>query len=105
MIKKLLFTFCLLFSFYAFSQKSMSSVRAVPNPFDFQTKIEVSSTVSQPVFFSVKNVLGRVVYKKQITLKPGKNEILFQKNDLHSGMYIYTLQNKSELISKRFVIK
>ena len=57
------------------------------------------------VFFSVKNVLGKTVYRKKITMKSGKNTIPFYKNDLPTGMYIYSIQNKKKTISKRFVIK
>lgn len=78
---------------------------AAPNPFSTQTQIKFVSDQDQTIVLSVKNVLGRTVYKKKIKIKKGKNSLPFSKNALRSGMYIYAIQNNRELISKRFVIK
>ena len=106
MIKKVLFTLFLFSATIAFSQKkSLSKLTAVPNPFVTQTKINFTSESEQIIIFSVKNVLGRTVYKKKMKIKKGKNSIPFSKDNLRSGMYIYAIQNSKELVSKRFVIK
>lgn len=105
MVKKLLCISFFLVSLSAFSQKSLSNVTAAPNPFVNNTVISIESTVPQTVIFSVRNVLGKTVYRKELQLKKGRNTIPFSKNDLLNGMYIYAIQNSSELISKRLVIK
>ena len=89
----------------AFSQKSLSKLSAVPNPFVTETKITFTSDSDQTIFLRVKNVLGKTVYSKKHKIKKGRNSIPFSKNDLRSGMYIYAIQNSKELVSKRFVIK
>jgi hypothetical protein len=105
MIKRLLFVLFLFSATLAFSQKSLTKLSAAPNPFTTQTQIKFVSDSDQTIILSVKNVLGRTVYKKKIKIKKGKNSIPFSKDALRSGMYIYAIQNNRELISKRFVIK
>ena len=105
MVKKLLFIACLFITTLGFSQKSLEKLSAAPNPFSNSTKIIFNSNKQQTVYFSVRNVLGKRVYHNKIVVKKGKNSIPFSKNRLQSGIYIYTLQNAKEKISKRFVIR
>ena len=105
MIKKILFTLLLFCTTIVFSQKSLSEVSVAPNPFTSNTNMRFTSDNEQIILLKVKNILGKIVYEKQFKAIKGKNVILFSKNDLKSGMYIYVLQNNKELISKRFVIK
>jgi len=105
MVKKVLFTLFLFSATLAFSQKSLTKLSAVPNPFVHETKINFVSDADQTIVLSVKNVLGRTVYSRKLKVKKGKNSIPFSKDDLRSGMYIYAIQNNKELVSKRFVIK
>ncbi|MEQ6124723.1 T9SS type A sorting domain-containing protein [Pseudotenacibaculum sp. MALMAid0570] len=105
MIKKVLFTLFLFTATLAFSQKSLTKLSAVPNPFVTETKINFNSDSNQTIVLNIKNVLGKTVYSRRFKIKKGKNSIPFSRNDLRSGMYIYTIQNSKELVSKRFVIK
>ena len=89
----------------SFSQKTLQKLSAAPNPFYSATKISFTSTSKQPVFLVIKNVLGKTVYKKVYTTKIGKNSIAFNRNNLQSGMYIYAIRSRKNVISKRFVIK
>lgn len=106
MIKKVLFIFILSISFIGFSQeKTINTLSAAPNPFTNSTKITFNSISSSDVYFTVKNVLGKTVYKKTIKAKIGKNKLSFYKDNLVTGMYIYSIRQKKKVISKRFVIK
>lgn len=106
MIKKILFTLLLSISFISFSQeKHIKGLSAAPNPFTNSTTISFSAASTSNVFFSVKNVLGKTVYRKSIPVKLGRNTINFYKNNLPTGIYIYSIQDKKKIISKRFVIK
>jgi len=89
-----------------FSQeKTINTLSAAPNPFTNSTKIIFNSINTSDIYFTVKNILGKTVYKKTIKAKIGKNSLNFYKNNLATGMYIYSIQNKKKVISKRFVIK
>lgn len=121
MVKKLLFlfTFLLTSSFYAQNledkdntspnqdpvKNSISNLAAYPNPFNIKTTITFQSQIEQTVSFEVKNVLGTTVFKQKYIVYEGVNEIIFQKENLSSGMYIYSIQTNTEIVSKRLVIK
>lgn len=105
MLKKLLFLFFLTIASTGFSQKSMKNLSAAPNPFAQQTTISFVSEIQQTAIISVRNVLGKTVFRKELEVKPGKNSIPFRREDLKAGMYIYAIQTTKETLSKRFVIK
>lgn len=105
MIKKLLIFSFLCFTTVGFSQKTLQKLSAAPNPFYSSTTISFNSSSKQPVYLVIKNVLGKTVYKKLLTTKIGKNTIAFKRNSLQSGMYIYAIRSRKEVVSKRFVIK
>lgn len=106
MVKKILFTFIFLVTFSSFSQeKSIDKLVASPNPFVNNTTIYFNAKKEQAIILTVRNVLGKTVFNKEITTIKGRNSIPFERQDLKSGMYIYAIQSKDEIISKRFVIK
>jgi hypothetical protein len=106
MVKKILFILFISISFIGFSQKkSLDNLTAAPNPFTNSTKISFIADVNSSIIFVVKNVLGKTVFNKNIKTKEGNNSFYFFKNNLASGMYIYSITNNKKIISKRFVIK
>jgi hypothetical protein len=106
MIRKLLSVVLLLVSFIAFSQeKTVEMLSVAPNPFTNTTKITFTSSLDAAIVLTVRNVLGKTVFKKTYQTKIGNNSIPFYKNDLATGMYIYSIQHRKNTISKRFVIK
>lgn len=106
MTKKLLFVLLLLVYFIGFSQeKTLKSLSSTPNPFTNTTQIAFSSSFDSSIQLTVINILGTTVFKKTYKTKVGKNIIPFYKNNLVSGMYIYSIQYSNKIISKRFVIK
>lgn len=106
MIKKILFLLILTISSIGFSQeKSIEKLSAAPNPFTNSTKITFKSKDNSTIIFTVKNILGKTVYKEKLRSKIGVNTIPFTKGKLKAGMYIYSIQNKNKIISKRLVIK
>ena len=106
MKKKILLTLLLFISIVGFSQeKSIEKLSAFPNPFTNSTKITFNSINNSEVIFTVKNVLGKTVFTQKIKSTKGKNSVPFYKGNLSTGIYIYTLQNKNQITSKRFVIQ
>jgi ATPase subunit of ABC transporter with duplicated ATPase domains len=86
-------------------QKTISNLNASPNPLTIENKISFTCSEPEKVTLRVKNLLGKTVFLKTISAKKGKNKIFFQRGNLESGMYIYSLQAKSEVTSKRLVIR
>lgn len=106
MKKTLLIIVFIAFSTLGFSQeKSLEELSAAPNPFKMETNISFTAKNKEKVVFLVKNILGKTVHKEEITTKIGKNKIPFSKGNLQTGIYIYSIQTKEDLISKRFVIQ
>lgn len=106
MKKKILFIFCFTLASIGFSQtKSLEELSATPNPFTTQTNISFSAKQNSIITLTIKNILGKVVYKKEHKTKIGKNNILFSKNNLPKGIYIYSIRDTKKMISKRFIIK
>jgi len=118
MVKKLLL-FIFLVSIYStvFSQQDenntvvtdstmvIKNIVASPNPFSVTTKIKFNTEAVHEVEFSVKDLIGNIVYIKKHTTKIGLNTIAFYRDKLDSGIYIYSIKTNNEIISKRIVVK
>ena len=120
MAKKLLFLlFLLTFSTAIFAQdvdskdknileNSLSGIQDVvasPNPFSVTTRIRFNADDAFEIDFYVKDLLGNTIHAQKVTTKKGANSIPFFRDELESGIYIYSLKTKSKVISKRIVIK
>ena len=118
-MKKLLFILFIFIATTTFAQQNISNnsqqnkapittivtMAAYPNPFTTKTQINFTSTITQGVVFTIKNLLGKTVYMEKLEAKEGKNTIQYNRNNLPQGMYIYSLQTDSEIISKRLIIR
>jgi len=118
MVKKLLLIiFMVTISSAVFSQQhekssvvqkkttGLKDIVASPNPFSVTTKIKFHAASRFVIEFSVKDLIGNVVYLKKYTTKKGINIIPFYRSNLDSGIYIYSIKSNSEIFSKRIVIK
>ena len=101
----LLFIFILTASLSFSQEKNLTRVWVSPNPFYAETAFHINAKANETIILTVKNVLGKTVFNKSYRVASGKNEISFQKNNLKAGMYIYAIQSKNQVVSKRFVIK
>jgi len=84
---------------------SITNISAYPNPFSVSTKIRFNSTSEQSIEFSLKNLLGKTIFTQIYKAKKGFNSIKFSRNEFARGMYIYTLQTNTEVVSKRLIIR
>ena len=118
MVKKLLlFIFLVTISSGVFAQQEenntvlkdstlvIKNIIASPNPFSVTTKIKFTTDAVHEIEFSVKDLIGNVVYIKKLSTKIGLNTIPFYRDKLESGIYIYSIKSNSEIISKRIVVK
>ena len=120
MVKKLLLIlFLLTLSTKAFAQdddaldkailenadSAIHDVAASPNPFSVTTRIRFNADEVLEVDFFVKDLLGNTIHAEKIKTKKGANAIPFYREELESGIYIYSLKTKTKVISKRIVIK
>ena len=52
----------------------------------------------------ITNMIGSVVYSKDIEIKTGENRSVIDRNNLAAGVYFYSLSDGKNLITKRLVI-
>lgn len=72
-----------------------SEVRALPNPFNDQTVIEVQSTQNGRFQFEVFDLLGKRLHAETVLLFEGQNQFTFNAGILPPGTYLYTLGDAS----------
>jgi enterochelin esterase family protein len=76
-----------------------------PNPFNPVTKIQFSIVNSQLIILKVFDVLGREVRTLvNEELKPGSYEKTFDATGLSSGVYIYRLETKDFVSTKKLLL-
>lgn len=83
----------------------VKEIVASPNPFSVTTRIKFQAQAVFEIEFSVKDLIGNVVYSQKYTTKVGANSIPFYRDKLDSGIYIYSIKTNTEIKSKRIVIK
>ena len=75
-----------------------------PNPVNEESKIQVITGESTDVIFSVFNYLGETIEERSIALNRGVNDIEIFANDYANGMYLYSINNGVQILSKRMIV-
>ena len=75
-----------------------------PNPVNNNAKIQFISGNSANVVFTVFNYLGEKIEEKNIAATRGVNDIEISANDYANGMYLYSINNGVQIVSKRMII-
>jgi len=75
-----------------------------PNPVNNNAKIQFISGNSANVVFTVFNYLGKKIEEKNIAATRGVNDIEISANDYANGMYLYSINNGVQVVSKRMII-
>jgi len=86
-----------------FHQDDFALFQNAPNPFAEFTNIIFNSPNSINVEFKIIDMFGRSVYAEKITATKGVNTYQFS-HDLSAGIYMYTIDNGKESISKRMIV-
>ena len=76
-----------------------------PNPFNEQTAISFTLEKAENINLSVYNLLGSQVGNLSFSASVGKNSIDFDAQNLPSGVYIYTLSNGINSVTKRMNVQ
>ncbi len=75
-----------------------------PNPFTGKSEIRFSSVNSNNVDFKVFNLLGSVVYSNSFKADKGANSINIEANTFAPGVYMYSIKNGDQTITKRMIV-
>jgi len=77
----------------------------VPNPFSNETKIDVYLRNGANIELTVHDMVGKTLYQTIERGIPGKNELVFEANDLGQGIYLYTIESGGESVTRRMIVK
>ncbi|MBA3971561.1 MAG: T9SS type A sorting domain-containing protein [Bacteroidetes bacterium] len=75
-----------------------------PNPFSDNTEIHFSSLSNSNVDFKVYNMLGAVIYNNSFKADKGVNTIKLGASTFAPGVYIYSITNGDQTITKRMIV-
>ena len=84
--------------------REFKSLGTYPNPFNKSTTIHFGNNNSENVKFTVYDILGNLIQTENINTKIGHNEYVFEKGNLTSGLYTYSISNGVKTITERIII-
>jgi hypothetical protein len=76
----------------------------IPNPSSDLTRIMFTSTRNEKIELNIFNAIGQSVLKQPVDAVAGSNEINVSTSVFADGIYIYTLRNADQTLTKRMVI-
>jgi hypothetical protein len=76
----------------------------IPNPFNGKSEIRFSVITNETIDFKVYNMLGAVVYTNNFKAEKGQNIITMEANAFAPGVYIYSVGNATQTITKRMIV-
>jgi hypothetical protein len=88
-----------------FSDNSFELKGAFPNPVVNNAKIQFISGTSESVNFKVYNLLGEEIESQFIKSNRGVNTINVNTTSYSQGMYLYSINNGKDILTKRMIIK
>ncbi|HET6227861.1 MAG TPA: T9SS type A sorting domain-containing protein [Bacteroidia bacterium] len=75
-----------------------------PNPVTGKSEIHFSVVNNENVDFKVYNMLGAVVFSANYKAERGNNTITIEANSFAPGVYIYSIGNATQTITKRMIV-
>ena len=76
-----------------------------PNPVNGNSKIQFILGNSSDVVFTVFNYLGDKIEERNIIANRGINDIEISASNYANGMYLYSINNGLQIVSKRMIIE
>lgn len=75
-----------------------------PNPFYENTKIKFNSPNNKNIIFKTYNLLGEEIESRLIFSSSGVNTIELNTSSYSEGIYMYSINNGSKLLTKRMIV-
>ena len=86
------------------SLNSYSLLQNYPNPFNSITNINFQIPTRQIIKLKIYDILGNQIAELvDGEMDSGEHKIRFNSGDLSSGVYIYQLQTKNNILSKKMI--
>ncbi len=88
-----------------FNDLTFELKEVLPNPVVNNAKIQFISGTPEAVTFKVYNLLGEEIKSQFIKSQRGVNTINVNTTSYSEGMYLYSINNGKEVLTKRMIIK
>ena len=88
-----------------FDNTSFELKEVYPNPTVNQAKIQFVSGTPDLVTLKIYNLLGKEIESKIISSNIGVNTVSINTLSYSEGMYLYSINNGSEILTKRMIVK
>jgi hypothetical protein len=76
-----------------------------PNPFNSSTVLRYTTPTQSPVTITIYDILGRKVQTLVDCTRPaGEHQVIWQANDIPSGVYFYRLTTGNQTQTKKMVM-
>jgi len=75
-----------------------------PNPFFEKTEIKFNSPNNENIIFKTYNLLGEEIESRLIYPSSGVNTIELNTSSYSEGIYMYSIDNGSKLLTKRMIV-
>jgi hypothetical protein len=76
----------------------------LPNPSKGITEIPVTMPLSGAVEVKITDLIGKVVFNSRVLVQKGSTTIPINTNSMRKGVYVYSVSNGVNTISKRMII-
>lgn len=77
---------------------------AIPNPAINESKIQFVSGKNLSVNFKLTNLLGETIEIRTVDAVRGVNDILINTTSLQNGVYMYSISDGSQQLTKRLIV-
>ena len=69
-----------------------------------QAEIKFITGRHEEIVFAIYNLLGKQVFTRRISAQRGINTISLDASDFSKGIYLYSLNNKEQLLTKTMFV-
>ena len=89
---------------HQFNNETFEFKGLFPNPVTNQAKIQFVSGIPENIMFKIYNLLGEEIESQLILSLRGVNTININTSSYSEGIYLYSINNGKQLLTKRMVI-
>ena len=89
---------------YHLTTNTLKLDNAIPNPANNECKIQFVSGKNRSVNYKLTNLLGEIIERRTVDAVRGVNDILFNTTFLQNGVYMYSISDGSQQLTKRLIV-
>ncbi len=83
----------------------LSELSLFPNPVSEELNIQFSQNSDANIEVRITDLFGKTVFARTVLSKAGNDLVVVNTEDLSSGMYLLSLEQNSNVTTRRFIVK